>query len=133
MAEEIPTENKPAVRICGQCQHEFNLTAQVQKANKEQGIGFTHGVCIRHVVEFYKGAEFTDEQIKNAVEKMKADKQPPTPDLKEHPELVKNYEKGIFTPEQLQQSKHPAEPVQPTQAAESLQEKWKRLNKVLGR
>jgi len=118
-------DKKPTtIAICAACQKEFNLTPQVQKVEKELGYKFTHGSCKRHTLDFYKSmGVMSNEEL--------AEKEKSIPegvlDLKKHPDILKNYQQGIFTPEQLQQSQQPA------QAAESLQEKWKRVNKVLGR
>jgi len=120
------------VRICAQCQREFGLTPAVEKANKEQGIKFSHGMCPRHIGEFWKATQkdipsITDADIQQKIENAKKDQDAAKLDLSNKPELVQHYKNGIFTPEQLQKTQEL--PI----AAESLHEKWKRVNKVLGR
>ena len=115
-------EKKPTtIQLCAACQKEFNLTPLVQKAEKELGYKISHGSCKRHTMDFFKSMDVMSPQEL-------AEKEKTLPegmiDLKKHPEILQSYEKGIFTPEQQQK---------PPVAAESIQEKWKRLNKILGR
>lgn len=132
MNEADNKHNKPIVNICAQCQMEFGILPQVQKASKELGISFSHGMCPRHVGTYWKDLqkhvpELTDDEIQGKVKRAEQDPVSSKLDLSKNHELLDNYKKGIFTPEQLQQAQQPA------QAAETIQEKWKRLNKVLGR
>jgi len=75
------------------CQAEFpEVGAAVQRASKQ--IDFSHGVCIRHNIEVLKKrGKHSEEQLKQYASKLTGE----TPDLKQHPELVKAYSQGIFT------------------------------------
>ena len=85
--------NKPFVKMCMMCQSEFpEVGAAVQRASKQ--INFSHGVCIRHNIEVLKKrGKHSEEQLKQYASKLTGE----TPDLKQHPELVKAYSQGIFT------------------------------------
>lgn len=85
---------KPVIRICANCQQEFNFREQVKNAAKEQGLMFTHGVCHRH---FIKALIEDAGMSKEESEKMASSIPSFAPDLKEHPELVKSYLQGVFT------------------------------------
>jgi hypothetical protein len=115
-------ENTPLVRLCSYCQKEFGLEASMTTSAKA-GVRFTHGFCLRHFEGQLKNAGTPEEEIKVMMDKFK--NQAP-PDLAEHPDLVEMYKKGIWLPQQLQQSKL-------QQAAESINEsidlkaRWKKL------
>ena len=93
--------NKQIVRLCSHCQKEQGLEKSMMDATK-QGVGFTHGICIRHFEEMLRNSGFDDTTIKQMVVKTKTSN--PPPDLAEHPDLIKLYKQGIWLPQQLQQS-----------------------------
>ena len=60
---------------------------------------FSHGYCLRHYEDMLKQYGMDDEQMKTALDKVKDNQ---VPDLKQRPDLVNLWSKGIFTQEQLQ-------------------------------
>ncbi len=87
------------VKICAYCQKEFPEVDKAVKDNRNK-ITFSHGICQRHAAEVYKQMGMNDDWIKK-----KLSQNPnPVPDLKAHPELVKLYSQGIFTPEEFKHS-----------------------------
>ena len=94
------------ISVCGFCQKEFpKASAKIKETSKRYGINgeivFSHGYCYRHYVVMMKGAGFNDEYIKQSLAGVNVEE---VPDLKKHPELVKLWEKGLFTKEQIAQA-----------------------------
>jgi hypothetical protein len=100
-------ESKQIVRLCSACQKEQGLEKTMQDAAK-QGIKFTHGICARHFEKQLKDLGLPDEKIRGVMSKTEA-AQPFPPDLAEHTDLVKLYKRGIWLPQQLQQTKQPSD------------------------
>ena len=92
------------VLICSHCQKESGHEAvdtAIRKAEKDRpDLGFSHGVCKRHAADMYRQMGKSDDWIQTKL----TQNPPKVPDMKEHPELVKQYSQGIFTPEDLQKS-----------------------------
>ena len=98
------------ISICGNCQQEFpSVNIAVNAAMKKYGesgeITFSHGMCPRHFREQGKDFGWSNDRIENHIKGQTKT----TPDLKEHPELIKQYSQGIFTPEQYKQNEFPTE------------------------
>ncbi len=95
------------VYICSYCQKEFpDVDASIIKAEKDRpDLRFSHGICKRHYSDMLKQMGKNDEQIQTIITKA------PTKvlDLKEHPELVKQYTEGRFTPEDYKKDQFPTE------------------------
>lgn len=103
----MKTKLQIKISICGLCQLEYpKVDAQVKESEEQYSdygeIIFSHGYCLRHYEEILKKSGQSDEQIKIAIQNAK-NKGYGLPDLKERPDLVNLYSKGIFTQEQLHQ------------------------------
>lgn len=88
------------IKLCSYCQKEFPEVDKAVKAADKSKIGFTHGVCPRHFRKFFEKSGTSPEQIEKYIGAMKDS----IPDLREHPELIKQYSQGIFTPDQYKQT-----------------------------
>ena len=96
------------VRMCGYCEKEFpevhaahvKLSQDMDKAGKavEYRKIFTHGICLRHYGEMLKSMGYDDEKIKQTLSGKKPEDA--SPDLKQNPDLLQLYSKGIFTKDQ---------------------------------
>src|SRR6185369_1324210 len=94
----------PFVKVCALCQKEFpEINNAIVKAEKEKVINFSHGYCRRHF-EFMLSQILNMHDEKKKASMAKLSKSDPPPDLKEHPNIVSMYSKGIFTPEQYELS-----------------------------
>ena len=51
-------------RACANCQKEFDILPSHDES---------HGICRRHIIEFLKQLKFSDEEIKNLLNKHKDD------------------------------------------------------------
>jgi len=96
---------KQIISVCSYCQKEYpEVDAAIKAAQVKYGrngdFSFSHGVCPRHFVDMLKQMGLSDEEIQS-----KSSKENKCPDLKEHPDLVQYWSKGIFTKDQLQESK----------------------------
>ena len=101
--------NTPQVSICAFCQKEYpEVDVQVNKADREKKINFSHGYCSRHFYGELKKAKIPDEAAAESVNRRKGQL---APDLAQHPELVKLYSQGIFTKVEAQKAQQ-----QPPQA-----------------
>jgi len=92
--------DKPSVVICTNCQKENPAVDSAVKSNAKN-IRFNHGICQRHALETLSKSGIPQDKIQSFINRMGSSG---APDLKEHPELVKSYSKGLFTPQQIQQS-----------------------------
>jgi len=92
--------DKPFVAICSYCQKETPAVDSAVKSNAKN-IRFNHGICQRHALEMLKQMNIRGNEMASFVKKLEGSG---PPDLKENPELVKAYSKGLFTPEQIQQA-----------------------------
>ena len=90
----------PFVSICANCQKENPAVDSAVKSHSKD-IKFSHGICKRHALEMLKQMDMRDDKISEFMKKLEGNG---PPDLKENPELVKAYSKGLFTPEQIQQA-----------------------------
>jgi hypothetical protein len=86
------------VMICAYCQQDFpEIDKKIRETmNTRKDIGFSHGICRRHFAELLKDSGASDGEIKSELDSVK---EAGVPDLKQHPELVKQYSQGNFTPE----------------------------------
>lgn len=91
--------DKPFVAICSYCQKENPAVDSAVKSH-EKDINFSHGICKRHTLEMLKQMNMPEDKIQAFMAKVGVS----VSDLKENPELAKSYSKGIFTPQQIQQS-----------------------------
>ena len=96
-------EPKHIIPICSYCEKEFpTVETTVRATMKKYGpggeISFNHGYCLRHYENVMKDAGYSDEMIKTNLANTKIK----IPDLKQRPDLVNLWSKGIFTQEQLQ-------------------------------
>ena len=97
---DTTTKELPSIKICGFCQKEFTEVDDAVKAHHND-MRFNHGSCVRHATKWLRGLKKDDTFIKAYIESKKTSL---VPDLKENPNLVKAYSKGLFTPEQMQQA-----------------------------
>jgi hypothetical protein len=88
------------VFMCMLCQPEYpEVNKAVRTAmSTRKDISISHGVCQRHYTEMAKKAGKSDEEIEASMIRLGAAK---CPDLRAHPELVKQYSQGVFVPEDL--------------------------------
>ena len=98
---------KHVIPVCSYCQKEYpTVDTAIRAAMKQHGINgdltFSHGYCVRHYTELMKQYGKNDDEIKASMAKIKDQ----VPDLKERPDLVNLWSKGIFTQEQLQAVQH---------------------------
>jgi hypothetical protein len=96
-------EPKHMIPVCSYCEEEFPAVKEAIRATmKKYGMGgeisFSHGYCVRHYIDVMKQYGSSEEQIKTSLAKVKNQ----CPDLKQRPDLVNLWSKGIFTQEQLQ-------------------------------
>lgn len=100
--------DKSFIRICANCQKEFPEVDSAVKGSLDR-INFSHGVCERHSMEMLKQMGKDDSEIQLILQRMRERRgsNPPVPDLKEHPEIVKQYSQGIFTPEDYKKAQSP--------------------------
>jgi hypothetical protein len=96
-------DNKPIVVICAHCQKEFGLDGPIKKAMSKDLVGFSHGICPRHFIETLAQAGINKQAAEASLNSLKQKGSKLTPDLAEHPELVKQYKNEIFTPEEYRQ------------------------------
>jgi len=92
------------IPVCSYCEKEFPaVETSIRAAMKKYGMNgelvFSHGYCLRHYEDMLKQYGMDDEQMKTALDKVKDNQ---VPDLKQRPDLVNLWSKGIFTQEQLQ-------------------------------
>jgi hypothetical protein len=79
------------------------VDAQV-KANKDNFV-FSHGTCLPHIVQTYRGMKIPEERIKLMVDKAKGDAPPClVANTPESQALRHAYMKGLFTKEQMEQA-----------------------------
>lgn len=84
------------IYVCANCQAEIpEVKEAIRKAEKDRpDLSISHGICKRHAAVWYKSMGKTDDWIKTKLSQTPSQ----TPDLKEHPEIVKQYTQGVFTP-----------------------------------
>jgi hypothetical protein len=103
---EDTNTKKPFVMICANCQKHFpEVDAQVKKHEEIDDVAFSHAVCRNHMMELLKGHGIPQDKIDKSIAKLNAGGGKSAPDLREHPDLVKMYSQGIFTPEDLENHK----------------------------
>lgn len=116
------------VTLCMYCEQEFPKVremvraAMAQHGGIEGKINYSHGYCLRHYMDVLnKYGTGTPEQKAAKVKEMQTDHRD-APDLRQHPELVAWYSRGIFTPEQMQAAQQ-----QQQQSNQDLKERFQKL------
>lgn len=84
------------IRICMYCQQDQELTPYLYKASKS-GVKFTHGICEFHFSETQLELGRSKKDILKDIQQVKSGGTTILPYLKNRPDLVRQYKKGIFT------------------------------------